>query len=101
MVKKLSAVQARKNFGQILEEVYYRGAEVILERSGRGMAVIVPITVYEQLKRQREQDFVIFDEIQQRNRNVDPKQLEADVARAIHEVRQARTQKRRKASSRR
>jgi prevent-host-death family protein len=101
MVKKLSAVQARKNFGQILEEVYYRGAEVILERSGRGMAVIVPITVYEQLKRQREQDFVIFDEIQQRNRNVDPKQLEADVARAIHEVRQARTQRRRKASSRR
>jgi len=100
MVKKLSAVQARKNLGQILEEVYYRGDEVILERSGRGMAVIVPIGVYEQLMRQREQDFGILDEIQQKNRNVDSKQLEADVARALYEVRQARTVKPRKASSR-
>jgi len=100
MLKKLSAVQARKNFGQILEEVYYRGDEVILKRSGRSMAVMVPITVYEQFKRQRERDFGIFDEIQQRNRDVDPRQLEADVAQAIHEVRRARTQRRRKDSSR-
>ncbi len=40
MVRKVSAMTVRDRLGQILEEVYYRGDAVIIERAGRPMAVL-------------------------------------------------------------
>jgi prevent-host-death family protein len=43
MVKKVTALKARKNLGQLLEEVYHRGDQYIIERAGKPMAAIVPL----------------------------------------------------------
>ena len=48
-VNTISAMEARKRFGQLLEETYYRGDAFIIERSGRAMAVLVPIETYARL----------------------------------------------------
>jgi prevent-host-death family protein len=42
MKRKLSAVEARKKFDEILKGVYYRGDEVVIERAGKPMAVVIP-----------------------------------------------------------
>ena len=44
---------ARKNLGELLEGVYYRGDEVIVERAGKPMGVLIPIAQYERIERLR------------------------------------------------
>lgn len=46
MTKTISAYKARVNFGELLNEVYYRGDEVIVERMGKPLVKIVPINSY-------------------------------------------------------
>lgn len=42
MKRRISAVEARKRLGDILESVHYRGDEVVIERAGKPMAVVIP-----------------------------------------------------------
>lgn len=46
MRKTVSAMEARRRFGELLEDVY-RGDEVIIERNGKPMAVLVSPAGYE------------------------------------------------------
>ena len=43
LVKTINALKARQNFGQMIEEVFYRDEQFIIERAGRPMAAIVPV----------------------------------------------------------
>jgi len=90
MRKTVSAVRARGNLGQILEEVYYRGDQYIIERSGRAMAAVVPVEQYEQWRAERDAFFKLIDEIRSRNKNVKPEQIERDIAAAVRAVRKRR-----------
>ncbi|HZM24887.1 MAG TPA: type II toxin-antitoxin system Phd/YefM family antitoxin [Anaerolineales bacterium] len=48
--KKINAMKARQNFGQMLEEVYYRGEQFVIERAGRPMAALIPLSQLEELR---------------------------------------------------
>lgn len=85
--RKLSAVQARQHFGEILEGVYYRGDEVVIERAGKAMAVVIPTERYEALERSRERLFELIEKNWERNRNVSYEQIQRDVQAAMQEVR--------------
>lgn len=39
----VSALEVRKNLGEILNRILYRGEEIIVERKGRPVAKIVPV----------------------------------------------------------
>lgn len=41
MEKRISAYKARVNFGELLNEVYYKNNEIIIERKGRPMVKII------------------------------------------------------------
>jgi prevent-host-death family protein len=51
MTKKISAMTVRKNLGEVLEGVFYNGDEVVVERAGKPMGVIVPLAQYERIQR--------------------------------------------------
>jgi prevent-host-death family protein len=53
MTKRIPAMTARKNFGELLESVYRRGDEIIIERAGKPMGVFIPMSQYQRLERQR------------------------------------------------
>lgn len=92
MKRKVSAVEARKRLGEILESVYYRGDEVIIERAGKAMAVVIPAERYEALERGRERLFELIERAQERNKDVPYEVIEQEVAAALNEVRsRART----------
>lgn len=40
--KRVAAYKARMNFGELLNEVFYRGATVVITRRGKTMAVVTP-----------------------------------------------------------
>jgi len=82
MVKEVNAYDARKKLGELLSEVYYRGDQYIIERSGKPMAAVVPVEQYEQWRKEREVFFALVDEVRERNRDVEPEAIQRDVAAA-------------------
>jgi prevent-host-death family protein len=46
--KKITAMEARRNFGQMLEEVYYKEDQFVIERAGKPMAALVPLSLLEE-----------------------------------------------------
>ena len=83
MQKTISALKARRNLGQILEEVYYRGDQYVIERAGKPMAVVVPIEQFEQWCKKRGEFFALIDKIRKRNEGKAPAQIERDIAEAL------------------
>lgn len=87
MKRHVSAVDARKRLGEILESVYYRGDEVIIERAGKPMAVVIPAQQYERLQRDRNRIIELIEMNWEHNKNVPSEEIEAAIAEAIAEVR--------------
>jgi prevent-host-death family protein len=53
MTKRITAMTVRKNLGEVLEGVFYNGDEVVVERAGKPMGVIVPLAQYEHITKLR------------------------------------------------
>ena len=83
MKRKLSAMEARQRFGEILEGVHYRGDEVVIERAGKPMAVIIPTERYDALQQSRERVFAFIEKNRERNKDIPYEQIERDVASAV------------------
>ena len=90
MRKTVSAMRARGNLGQILEEVYYRGDQYIIERSGKAMAAVVPVEQYEQWRKERDAFFRLVDEVRSRNVDAGPEDLPRDLIAAKRAARKRR-----------
>lgn len=90
MEKTISALDARKKLGQVLEEVFYQGNQFIVERAGKPMAVVIPVSQYRQWKEKRERFFAMIDEVRERNNDIPPEVIEAEVEEAIQAVRKER-----------
>ncbi len=87
MRRTVSAMEARKHFGEILEGVHYKGDEVVIERNGKVMGVVIPAAQYAAIERDRERFWDLIRKTQERNKDVPEDILEAEVAQAIREVR--------------
>ena len=91
MKRRLSAVEARKKLGEVLDGVYYRGDEVVIERAGKPLAVVVPVKLYEQQQRQREAAWEAVltknAEVYERNKDVPIQVIEAEIEEAVREAR--------------
>ncbi len=87
MTKRINALKARKNLGQLLEEVYYKGDQYVIERAGRPMAAVVPVWQLEDRQKRRERFFTMIEEVQKRNKRVKPEVIEREVREAIRAVR--------------
>ena len=90
MVKKMPAMKVRDNLGQLLDEVYYRGDEVVIERAGKAMAILVPVGRYEQYQRERQERFKILDRVKAKTRRLPAKRLDALIDEAVRASRARR-----------
>jgi prevent-host-death family protein len=87
MVRRLGAREARNNFSDLLGRVGYGGEVVIVERSGKALAAMVPIDLYERLMAEREERFQIIDRIRAHVPDVPEAEIERDVEEAIRRTR--------------
>jgi prevent-host-death family protein len=89
----ISAFDARRKFGKLLDSVASKGDNVIVERHGEPVAAVVPIAAYRQWQQQREEARARFFERMREaaeRANLDPDEAEAIAAEAVAEVRAAR-----------
>ncbi|MFQ5792777.1 MAG: type II toxin-antitoxin system Phd/YefM family antitoxin [Acidobacteriota bacterium] len=89
MEKTVGAYEARRKFGQIIEEAFYKKDNFVVERAGRPMAVIVPIDSYRRWQRlARERVFIMLQEVWSRTADVPNEELEADIEQALKTLRE-------------
>ena len=43
MVRTVSAMEARKKFGELLNRISLRGEEIVIERAGKKIAKMIPV----------------------------------------------------------
>jgi len=64
MEKTVSAFDARRQFGKVLDAVAGKGDSVVVERHGQAVAAVVPIERYNQWKQERERFLDVLDKAQ-------------------------------------
>lgn len=87
MVRTVNALKVRKNLGQLLEEVYYKGDQYVIERAGRAMAAVVPVWQLTDWQERRARFFGMVDELRSKGTKRKPSVVERDVADAVRAVR--------------
>jgi prevent-host-death family protein len=82
MERKVSAMQARRNLGRLLDEVCYLGDVFIIQRAAKPMAALVPLEQYHQWQLRREQFFALIDQAQERTRQIPDDELYESITKA-------------------
>lgn len=86
MERKLGVTEAREKFAEIIEKVQYQGDAFVISRHGKQAAAVVPMNVYENWKRQRE-DFLASVRKLQEQINLDAAEAERIALEAQQAVR--------------
>ena len=86
MERVLGVTEARKIFTSIVEQVQYQGDSYVISRHGKPVAAVVPMEVYEDWKRQREEFFDLIRQMQQ-EAELTPQEANRLAAEAVAAVR--------------
>jgi prevent-host-death family protein len=91
-------MEARRRFGEMLEDVR-RGDEVVIERAGKTMGVMISPERYSGLERQREEFWKAFEAIQAgaRTKDISDEEVERLVDEEVRAVRGKNRSKQRSA----
>ena len=57
MYKTISALKARQNLGQVMNEVAIKGDDYIIERAGKPLVAVIPIEKYQSLQQEWDKFF--------------------------------------------
>ena len=90
-IKTIPAVEARVNFGAIMQKSFKQGDRFIVEKSGIPMVVILNAEDYARIIEEREERFKILDQIKSKIPRVSSEDIDADVTYAIAQVRKKKT----------
>ncbi len=83
MVKKITAVKARQNLGQIMNEVSLLGDDYMIERAGKPLAVIISVDKYRSIQAKRLEAISRLDRIRDKMGDADPDAVEKLVNEAV------------------
>lgn len=90
MVKTISTAEARANFGDVLNSVYYTHEPIAVQKKGRTVAVIISPEAFQQLQQADARDWATIQAVGERHAEIDPDALLAEVTVEVEAVRQAR-----------
>lgn len=99
MTQVMKASDARKEWSQLLNNVFKSQTRVVVEKSGIPVAAVISAVDLERLIKledQRERNFAILDEIGEKFKNVPSQELEQEVNIALTQV---KTKNRKKVST--
>lgn len=86
MEKTISAFEARRSFGKVLQDVMTNDDKIIVERHGEPVAVVVPVSVYKQWQHGRQEAFENIRRMAEQA-NVPEEEAEELIEEAIRAVR--------------
>ena len=87
VLKKISALKARQNLGQLLNEVSIRGDSYIIERAGKPLAALVDLERFQQLQEDREASLQALRNIWKKMHGADDRETQGALEEAIRAAR--------------
>lgn len=86
MLKKVSAIKVRQNLGQVMNEVALKSDEYIVERAGKPLVAIIPIEKYLSMKKERDEFFRMYEELQAKAAGGEEESIDRDIEEALKAV---------------
>jgi prevent-host-death family protein len=87
VLKKISAMKARQNLGQLLNEVSIRGDSYIIERAGKPLAALVDMERFQQLQEDRDAALQAVRNIWQKMQAADAQEVQEAIKEAVGSAR--------------
>jgi len=87
MLKKLSALKARQNLGQVMNEVSLKGDDYIIERAGKPLVAIISMEKYQILQKEREEALRALDKVWGKMNGEKPEVVERTIGEAVKSAR--------------
>lgn len=87
MIKKVSAMDARKQLGRIMNEVSLRLDQYIIERGGEPLVAVIPFQQFQQWEEKKREFFEAVENIRAASKRSAPQEIEEEVAEALEKVR--------------
>ena len=91
MIRETSAVTARQNLGDLLNQVQYRNDSVLITKDGKPVAALVDVALFERIRRMRDEFMRLTDALGKTYEGVDPAVAQAEIDAAVRAARKART----------
>lgn len=83
MLQKVSAMDMRKRFGDLLNDVHYRHNTVLITKAGKPMGALIDIDLYEKIRLMEDEFHRMTDELAHAYADVDSELAEAEIREAI------------------
>lgn len=83
MIREVSAMEVRKNFGELLNEVKYRHDSLVIKKGGKPIAAIIDIDLFEKIKLLKRQFIQLTTELGQAYKDIPPQIAEEEIAEAL------------------
>ncbi len=87
MLKKISAMKARQNLGQLLNEVSIRGDSYIIERAGKPLAALVDMERFQQLQEEQEATLQALQKVWEKMAGADNQEIGDALEEAVRTTR--------------
>ena len=87
MLKKISAMKARQNLGQIMNEVSLKGDDYIIERAGKPLVAVVSMKKFQALQRDRDEAISGLEQIWEKMKDESPKTVTKTINEAVEAAR--------------
>jgi len=87
MIHKVTAMMVRKNLGELLNGVQYRHDTVLITKTGKPVAALVDIELFEKIRRMKQLFNRLSDELANAYKGSEIKNAEADIKEALNTVR--------------
>ncbi len=89
MYKTLSALKARHNLGQVMNEVSLKGDDYIIERAGKPLVAIVSMEKYRLLQRERGEAMRALGKVWEKMAGEESETVERIIDESVKSVRQS------------
>ena len=93
MIRESSAVSARQNLGDLLNQVQYRNDAVVITKDGKPVAALVDIALFERIRRMRDEFKRLTDALGKAYEGVDPAIAQSEIDNAAKAARKARAKR--------
>jgi prevent-host-death family protein len=94
VLKKISAMKARQNLGQLLNEVSIRGDSYIIERAGKPLAALVDMESFQQLQGEKNSAMQAVISIWKKMKGADAAEVQEAIEDASRVTREERSRER-------
>jgi len=87
MTRESSAMTVRNNLGELLNEVTYRPNSIVIKKSGKSVAVIVDMALFEKIRLMQNEFNDVCSKLARKANDVDAETLDEELQEAVKAAR--------------